>query len=156
PSRRVASAATWREGVLSPPPAPAPADADSRWCERAAGRIPNSGHHPTRRSPAYSAWGVEPRIFGYAEYERGGRRAGGVTGGGGGGGGQGGGWGAEGPRSRGVRGGRYAPGWSPAAEEQRTRAAWSVDPYRTPMPTTPASRKKSESGPRTWKRSRAA
>ena len=28
--------------------------------------------------------------------------------------------------------GRREPGWSPAAEEQRTRAAWSSRPHRTP------------------------
>src|SRR5213593_1205012 len=29
---------------------------------------------------------------------------------------------------------RIAPGWSPAAQEQRTRAAWSRAPYHTPPP----------------------
>jgi len=36
--------------------------------------------------------------------------------------------------------GRRAPGWSPAAAEQRTRAAWSNDPSHTPAPRTRASR----------------
>src|SRR3989442_13327845 len=36
-----------------------------------------------------------------------------------------------GTRSRKRGGGSKAPGWSPAATGQRTRAAWSRDPYRT-------------------------
>src|SRR5712692_8126166 len=36
-------------------------------------------------------------------------------------------------RSRNAGGGRYAPGWSPAASEQRTRAAWA----RRPLPRAP-------------------
>src|SRR6266850_389601 len=30
--------------------------------------------------------------------------------------------------------GGHAPGWSPAAAGQRTRAAWSSDPFRRPLP----------------------
>src|SRR5882724_6911939 len=30
--------------------------------------------------------------------------------------------------------GSRAPGWSPAADEHRTRAAWSVDPLPRPLP----------------------
>ena len=36
-------------------------------------------------------------------------------------------------------GGRRAPGWSPAAAEQRTRAAWSNDPSLGPAPRARAS-----------------
>jgi len=35
-------------------------------------------------------------------------------------------------RSRNGATDRDAPGWSPAAAGQRTRAAWSGDPYRAP------------------------
>jgi hypothetical protein len=35
-------------------------------------------------------------------------------------------------RSLQARGGCHAPGWSPAAAGQRTRAAWSRDPYPIP------------------------
>jgi len=38
--------------------------------------------------------------------------------------------------------GRRAPGWSPAAAEQRTRAAWSGDPPPAPVATTPSAEDK--------------
>src|SRR5215470_11121090 len=41
--------------------------------------------------------------------------------------------GGEGTRSRKASDGRHAPGWSPAATGQRTRAAWSSRP--SPNPT---------------------
>jgi hypothetical protein len=46
------------------------------------------------------------------------------------GGGDGG--GVDETRSLQARGGCHAPGWSPAAAGQRTRAAWSRDPYPIP------------------------
>src|SRR5262249_58524310 len=45
--------------------------------------------------------------------------------------------GVEGTRSRQASGGRHAPGWSPAANEQRTHAAWSSRPQPAPTPTAP-------------------
>src|SRR4030095_5434479 len=43
--------------------------------------------------------------------------------------------GVEGTRSLRAAAGDVAPGWSPAAQEKRTRAAWSSRPQSAPGPT---------------------